>query len=116
MYYSKVLPLLFFIAFSYTSLAQNQQIKKADRLYKLNEYADAISLYEAGLQEEESLSAKTKLAYCYKMTNNLNNAEQLYSEIVNEERARPITKYYYGETLMSNGKYEKPKTSGSYVL
>ena len=109
MYYSKVLPLLFLLAFSYVSLAQNQQIKKADKLYKLNEYSDAISLYEAGLREEENLSAKTKLAYCYKMTNNLSNAEQLYSEIVYEERSRPITKYYYGETLMSNGKYDEAK-------
>ena len=63
-----------------------------------------------GLQQEESLiTAKTKLAYCYMMTNKLSSAEKLYSEIVHEERARPITKYYYGETLMSNGKYNEAK-------
>jgi outer membrane protein OmpA-like peptidoglycan-associated protein len=98
------------LAFCTSSFAQSQQIKKADKFYKLNDYSQAISLYEEGLQEEESLSAKTKLAYCYKMTNRLSSAEQLYSEIVNEERARPITKYYYGETLMSNGKYAEAKS------
>ncbi len=109
MKYFKVLSLLLMLAFFSSGFAQNQQIKKADKLYKLNEYSQAISLYEEGLKEEESLTAKTKLAYCYLMTNRLNNAEQLYSEIVHEERARPITKYYYGETLMSNGKYEEAR-------
>ncbi len=109
MNYLKVPTLLLFIAFCWTGFAQNPQLKKADKLYKLNEYSQAISLYEEGLQEVESLSAKTNLAYCYMVTNRLNNAEQLYSEIVNEERARPITKYYYGETLMSNGKYDQAK-------
>jgi hypothetical protein len=109
MNFFKVFSLLFLLAFSWSGFAQNQQIKKADKLYKLNEYSQAISLYEVGLQDEESLSAKTKLAYCYMVTNRLNNAEQLYSEIVHEDRARPITKYYYGETLMSNGKYQEAK-------
>lgn len=109
MNYFKFLPLLIMVAFCGSGRAQNQQIKKADKLYKLNEYSEAISLYEEGLQKEESLSAKTNLAYCYLKTNRLNNAEQLYREIVNEERSKPITKYYYGETLMSNGKYEEAK-------
>jgi len=110
MHYSKVFSLLFLFAFCCTASAQNNQFKKADRLYKINEYSDAISFYEEGLQEEKSLSAKTKLAYCYKMTNNLSRAEKLYSEIVVEKRARPITKYYYGGTLMSNGKYTEARS------
>lgn len=109
MTYSKFLALFLLLSLCQSGFAQNQQIKKADKLYKLNEYPQAISLYEQGLREEENLPAKTKLAYCYLMTNNMKNAERLYSEIVLEDRARPITNFYYGEALMSNGNYKEAK-------
>lgn len=105
----KWLKLILFFSFLLLSLfafAQNKQIEKANKKYQNKEYAAAIPLFEEGIAKNSSLSAKTKLAYCYRINNNVGKAEELYSEIVQEKRARTITWYYYGETLMSQGKYD----------
>lgn len=91
-------------------LAQNKQLEKANKRYQIKKYAEAIPLYEEGLAKNSSLSAKTKLAFCYRINNNIDKAAELYSEIVVLKKSRPITWYYYGETLMSQGKYEEAKT------
>lgn len=91
-------------------VAQNTHIKKANKLFKLNQYNDAIVHYEAGLGEDASIAASTKLAYCYRMTNRMKEAEQLYASIVTEKKAKPITYFYYGESLMSNSKYDQAKS------
>ena len=55
------------------------------------------------------LNLKTKLAYCYRMNNKMDKAETIYAEVVQNERAKNDTYLYYGEALMSNGKYEEAK-------
>ncbi|MEO1624576.1 MAG: OmpA family protein [Bacteroidota bacterium] len=89
--------------------AQSKKQKKADELYKLNEYSAAIPAYEQLLRKKSNLSNKTKLAFCYKVINKTKEAEKLYEEIVQEERAKDITYLYYGETLMSNEKYDEAR-------
>lgn len=98
---------LFFISsliFS-SALAQNKLLDKANKRYQLKKYAEAIPFYEEGLAQKSNLSSRAKLAYCYRMNNDIDKSLALYSEIVQEKRARPITMYYYGETLMSHGDY-----------
>lgn len=90
--------------------AQNKEVKKADNLYKLNKFAEAIPIYEAVLKEKESLSVQSKLAKCYFMLNNMDKAEQLYSSIVKNDKAKAIAYYNYAETLMSKSKYDKAKS------
>ncbi|MEM6965412.1 MAG: OmpA family protein [Bacteroidota bacterium] len=94
---------------SWFAFAQNKQIEKANKKYQNKEYAAAIPLYEEGISKSASLSAKTKLAYCYRINNNVDEAAALYGEIVEQKRARTITWYYYGETLMSQGKYDEAR-------
>lgn len=89
--------------------AQEKQIKKGDEHYKIGEYAEAIPYFEEALALKDNLAAKTKLAYCYRMNNKTAAAERLYSEVVQAENARNITYFYYGETLMTNGKYDEAK-------
>jgi len=87
--------------------AQGKSLKKADALYKLNQFSEAIPLYESAIAKKSSLSAKTKLAYCYRMTNQMAPAAKLYAEIVKEERSTTISKFYYAETLMGLEKYDE---------
>lgn len=89
--------------------AQKKQIKKANDFYKHNQYKDAIDLYEQVLEEKFNLSLSTKLAYCYRMTNQMDKAEEWYAKVTEEEKAKPITQFYYAESLMSNGKYDEAK-------
>ncbi len=97
--------------------SQEKTVEKANLAYKYKQYAQAAALYETAISEKDAkssnstatLNLKTKLAYCYRMNNKMNQAEALYAEIVKDERAKPDTYMYYGETLMSNGKYEEAK-------
>ncbi|MFT5765239.1 MAG: tetratricopeptide (TPR) repeat protein, partial [Saprospiraceae bacterium] len=96
--------------FSATALsAQKQLIKKANTYYKNNQYKDAIELYEQALKEDDNLGSSTKLAYCYRMTNQMVKAEEWYTKVVAREKAKSITYLYYAESLMSNGKYDLAK-------
>lgn len=89
--------------------AQSKALTKADRLYKAKNYTEAAEFYETALEEKASLSVKTKLANCYRVNNRMGRAEELYAEITAEEKAKSKTYFYYGEALMSNGKYDEAK-------
>lgn len=91
------------------AFAQSKALSKADKLYKTKNYTEAAKFYEIALEEKASLSVKTKLANCYRVNNRMEIAEKLYSEITVEEKAKTKTYLYYGEVLMSNGKYEEAK-------
>lgn len=102
--------LLVILLFLGTSLlAQNRQLDKANDLYKMERYAEAIPIYEKLLEKKESLAWQTKLAYCYRINNKMQEAEALYAKIVKHERAKDITYFYYGETLIANEKYKEAK-------
>ncbi|MBI5917296.1 MAG: PD40 domain-containing protein [Bacteroidetes bacterium] len=97
--------------------AQSKVLDKANELYKASQYADAAELYRQALQQMENdgkggrnaLNVKTKLAYCYRMNNKMDKAEALYAQVVQDENAKADSYYYYGEALMSNGKYAEAK-------
>ena len=88
-------------------VAQKKLVAKANGYFKANRYADAIDLYAKSLEKKRNVHVLSKLAYCYKMNNNMKMAEEIYQEIVLEERAKPKTFFYYAESLMSNEKYDK---------
>lgn len=105
----KVFLFLQILLFSSQIVAQNKQLDKANKRYQIKKYAEAIPLYEEGLEKNPNLSSKVRLAYCYRVNNNIEKAVNLYTEIVQHKRAKPITWYYYGEALMSQGKYDEAK-------
>lgn len=92
----------------YSKHKLDKLIEKANRAYKELKYKKAIPLYEEAIfqKEKHTIALRTKLAYCFRMINQMNKAELIYAGIVQEKRARAITYYYYGEALMANGKYE----------
>lgn len=102
--------LLLCLLFCQSAFGQAKLQEKADKLYRAKNYTEAAALYEKVLAEKSSLSIKTKLANCYRVNNRTERAEALYAEITAEKKAKAKTYFYYGEMLMSNGKYAAAKT------
>lgn len=103
-----VLIMFLFLGF-HQLIAQEHERKKADAWYEKKNYALAIPYYEKALQLKPALSVKTKLAYCYKMTNQIDKANLLYESIVQDPKARDICYLYYAEGLMSKAQYVEAK-------
>ena len=106
----------FLILFPIILFSQEKIIGKANTAYKYKQYAQAAKLYEIVIAEKEEtkkksglLPMKMKLANCYRMNNKMDKAETIYAEVVQNDRAKYDTYLYYGETLMSNGKYDEAK-------
>lgn len=105
------------LAFQINLGAQSKASERANELFKYNQFAEAAELYQQELDELEAggksgrgiLNLKAKLAYCHRMNNKMDLAEKLYAEVVQDEKARADTYFYYAEALMSNGKYEEAK-------
>ncbi|MGB1217239.1 MAG: tetratricopeptide repeat protein, partial [Saprospiraceae bacterium] len=92
--------------------AQNVQkmIKKADKTYNLGAYAEAIPLYKELLLVKDNAAHRGKLADCYRLTNQVEDASEIYESILlttSEKRIRPKVYLHYSEMLLNQGKYEK---------
>lgn len=88
---------------------KSKDLKRANQLFKEDKYALAIPYYKKALTTKKNLSIKSKLAYCYKITNQITEATALYEEIVENDRAKLKAYYYYAECLISSGQYEAAK-------
>jgi len=84
-------------------------LRKANKLYRQNEYAAAIPYYKKSIQADSNDVALYGIASCYRLINNYKEAEFWYSEIIKLGIDQPIHRYYYGQVLKNNGKYEKAK-------
>ncbi len=93
---------LMVIAFS--SFGQTK-IEKADRLYENLEFVKAIPLYLDALESSDDISIKEKLANCYRLINDVSNAEDWLQEVVKSGASDDIYKLFYGQALMENEKY-----------
>lgn len=115
----KAAPLLVVLLFALPVFvfSQNKAAEKANELFKMEQYAPAASEYEMAIKELKAkgksarhlLNLQTKLAYCYRMNNRMEDAEALYAEVVKNDRAKSEAYFFYGETLMANEKYEEAK-------
>ncbi len=105
----KIIFLLLLFLGNTAVFGQKAQFKKADKAYKAKNYSEAIPLYEEGLAIKDNLSRRTKLANSYRMINQLEKAATLFREVVRDPKAKPITYFYLGESLMGAGNYDEAK-------
>jgi peptidoglycan-associated lipoprotein len=84
-------------------------MRRGDRSYSSMKYDNAINNYSKYLSKKSSNDVKIRLANSYRLNNDYNNAERLYSEIVKIKETEPINLFYYGKVLMNNGKYNDAK-------
>lgn len=91
------------------SYAQKATMEKANELYKIERYAEAIPLFQKALASKESLPGRSKLAYSLMILNRMKEAEEEYRKIIEEPRLRSKAFFYFGQVLMSLEKYTEAK-------
>lgn len=94
------------------SYAQQSQkdFNRAKALFDKLAFADAIiAFHEVILKDSTAFEAKGRLADCYRLTGNYEQAEKWYASIVDDSRASESDRFHYGQMLMNNGKYEEAK-------
>lgn len=90
------------------SQAQGPTLSAANRYYENLAYSKAIPYYLRALKKDSTLEeAIFKVADCYRLTNNMREAEKYYAKVVASPNAQPIHKYHYSRVLLSAGKYEE---------
>ncbi len=73
-------------------------------------YTDAIVEYQKALGKKDFPEADIKLAESYRLTNNVQKAEDAYAKVVQMKECEPIHKLRYAQLLMRNGKYTQAAT------
>jgi len=91
-------------------VAQDDFIKRADKLYDNKVYSEASKIYLTYLQQSYNYDVNYKLAECYRNMNQTIEAEFWYEVIVNQNIADENIIYNYANLLKSNGKYKSAKT------
>lgn len=88
-------------------LPATAQIKRADRKFDRLAYTPALKLYHKALKKDPtSWHAITRLADSYRLVNDSKNAEYWYNKVMKDSGKDPINIFYYGQSLMHNGKWE----------
>lgn len=102
--------ILSLLSISIDSFAQKSNgvtIRRADDLYEKFDFRNALELYKtASANNEENLYVKGRIGNCYKLLNEIQKAENWYASVAASGDTDPIYKFYYGQSLLANGKYE----------
>ncbi len=103
---------LLFLFFGSTSISAQNALEKADKLYDLHAYRQAAKMYEKiGIKTGETgIAIAERLADCYWQLNNAEKAIQIYTPIVEVDKASSYALLNFGNALMSLGQYEKAET------
>ncbi len=103
-----VLTLLTLALASNVAFAQKADLKEANEHYEQFAFPKAIELYLKVLEKDRNHPvALERLADCYRLTSNTLKAEFWYKKAVKANPGKPLLKLYYGQTLMSNKKYDQ---------
>ena len=103
----KIRSILLIFLFPVVCQADNN-LDKANKLYDNLAYAEAIPQYLKALKSESTNSeAIFRVAHCYRLINNMKEAEKWYSKAVQLEESKPAHIVFYTEALMSNGSYQE---------
>jgi outer membrane protein OmpA-like peptidoglycan-associated protein/tetratricopeptide (TPR) repeat protein len=98
---------LSFVAVSFSTMAQNKDTKKADKLFKTFEYVDATKEYLKLVEGNKAGGYVYKqLADCYYNMFNTTEATKWYASAV-ETNQDAETYYRYAQMLKANGKYNE---------
>ena len=105
-----LLPLTFCLfAASVFGQSKNGKLKKADKFYEARAYPAAIRLYEKGLEKNDDLESRARLADAYWMIRDVKNAESTLQNLVVKPGATAEHFLFYAEILRYNGKYEEAR-------
>jgi len=101
---------LLLLAILFAAVAIGQSKRRATKEYELYAYNLAINSYTKYLKRKSSdLEAMGNLADCYRMTNQMEQAEKWYAKVVSKEHVEPYHFLNYGKVLKALGKYDEAK-------
>ena len=105
----KIVALSLFL-FSPLLVFGQSNMDKAIKKFELNEYFNAISLFEKILiKEPNNVLAIEKLAEANRRVNNIKESEKYYFRRINLPNFEPVLLLNYGKVLMNNQKYDLAK-------
>ena len=84
------------------------QMDKADKLFADYKYAQAIILYKP-IAEKGNIKAINKIAECYRVLNDYDNAEKYYAIAVKDKNATSSSYFHYAQLLINNEKCDMAK-------
>ncbi len=97
--------MLLILLFPVVCLAQHK-LEKANRYYDNLAFAEAVPVYQKVLKSDPTNSeAIFRIAHCYRLINDMKEAEKWYSKAIQLKESKPAHLVYYTEALMSNGHY-----------
>ena len=83
---------------------------QADRLFERYEYFKSLNLYlKLAENDNVSVAVLERIADCYRLINNYEQAEQWYATAIANKGTRPVDVYFYAEALQRNKKFDKAK-------
>jgi outer membrane protein OmpA-like peptidoglycan-associated protein/tetratricopeptide (TPR) repeat protein len=83
---------------------------QADRLFDRAEYFKSIDLYlKLAETDKPQPSVIERVADCYRLMNNYEQAEEWYAKTVALKGIKPISIFYYAEVLLRNKKFDKAR-------
>jgi len=102
---------LLVLAISFTGISVGSaNNRKANRYFELFKYAKAIPLYKKSAEkgsEDQKREATFRLADCYRMINDVNEARSWYARGIELYDPEPVHYFYLGQALRSLGEYEE---------
>ncbi len=86
------------------------QMKKANKLYDELRFIDAIEAYSKVLKKDDkNAEALRKIADCYRVTKQYEQAELFYSKAFENDDFTPKYHMYFGQVLKNNGKVSEAR-------
>jgi outer membrane protein OmpA-like peptidoglycan-associated protein/LysM repeat protein len=107
----KFFPIIILIALQSNSFGQ---LQRANRYFDLYQFAKAIPLYQKVVtkgSDEKRNEATSKIADCYRLINNPQEARSWYARAVENTAAAPINYFYLGQAWCELENYSEAKTA-----
>jgi peptidoglycan-associated lipoprotein len=103
--------LMALVAFVPAVKAQRNYIEIADNSYKKGDFYIAIDQYKEAYSKEKDKAKKAEIIYktagCYRMANDIKQAEVWYDKAIKANYPDALAVLYYADALKANGKYDE---------
>lgn len=98
---------LFLLSLWTISMAQDRNLKTADKFFAEGSFLRAIPYYQKALKKGFDFPAMRGLAASYRQVRDFEQAEKWYGYVVNTRYAKAEDHLYYGQVLMRRRRYEQ---------